>query len=173
MARIASFSTNDGDRVTEEVDTFDWHGLEVRLNPEFSELDLVDFMEEASQVDEKDPRSIGIVKKILQAQVHPDDFQAFWDHTKKVIRPGKQLEALMLASNQLISGATGRPTERPSDSSSGPVATVTSLRGDSSSPESPLSGMDRRVMDRYQGRADIQELILRNAERRSEEQRQG
>jgi hypothetical protein len=170
MARITSFELGDDFARPEghEEDSFDWYGLEVRLNPDFSEVDFMDFINEAGGMDVNDPRSLVILDKVLRAQVHADDYEAFKEHTRRVIRPGKQLEAMLLASNKLMEAVVARPTQQPSDSSSTPGATVTSLKEGSSSQESPLTDMDRRVLNGpMAGRPDIGSLVLRQAERRA------
>jgi len=184
MARIATFG-NDEPTPEVEVDTFEWYGEEIRLNPEFSELDYLDYMEEASTVDERNPRAVTLTKHLLRCQIHPEDFERFWQTTKRKVPAGQQLRVMMEASAQIITVVTGRPTGQPSASSAGPPATVSSLRAESSLPvglppeaeQDLISLRDQRfarlMAENATGRPDIGQVLLRRAEVRSGEQHAG
>ena len=174
MAKLGTFG--DPTAVEEvEPDTFDYFGEEIRLNPDFSEMDYVDFMEHASTIDEKDIRAVTAVKGFIRTMVHQEDFDLLWDTARKKAPKGQQLKHLMETANALLELMTGRPTGLPSASSAGQSATVTSLKPGSSSPESPLTAMDRRVIDRKlaDGRPDTAMAVLMSAEGRQRAQQVG
>ena len=163
MANIASFGTPQAEEV--EPDTFEYFGETIRLNPNFSELDYLDFMEEAGSIDEMSIQAIGVTKRFLKAMVHPDDFGLWWE----VARKNRQgIQDLLVIANKLLTVMTGRPTEAPSGSLAGRQVTTVSSKLDSSSPESPLTDMDRRVIDRKlaEGRPDMANAALMAAEHR-------
>ncbi len=170
MANIADFGTPTAPE--EEPDTFTYFGVTIRLNSSFSELDYVDFMEEAGTLDTQDPRAITATKNFLRRMIHTDDFGLWWDTARKN-RQG--LQGLMETANKLLTVMTGRPTEAPSGSSAGQSPTLVSLKPDSSSPESPLTDMDRRVIDRKleSGRTDLALAVLGAAEGRQRAQQAG
>lgn len=176
MAHIASIgaATVPEER---EPDTFEWYGQEFRTNPDFSELDYLDFAEAAVGVNEKDPRAAAMVKTLLRAQVHPDDFDGFWRHTKKHM-PRAEADNLMRLTQVLMEAFAARPTGAPSGSSSGQAGTGAGSRDVSFSPESPLAAADRltttddpkvaRVVGTIgTGRPDLADAVLRAHENRS------
>lgn len=176
MAHIVSIGS-DVEVQEIEPDTFSWYGRDFRTNPEFSELDYLDFAEAAVGVDERDPRAAAMIKTLLRAQVHPADFDAFWAHTKKAM-PRSEAGNLMRLTQVLMEAFAARPTGRPSDSSSGQASTGAGSRVVSSSPESPLQVADRltttddpkvaRVLGVIgSGRADLGDAVLRAHEQRS------
>jgi len=174
MAKLGSFG--DVTAVEEvEPDTFDYFGVEIRLNPDFSEMDYVDFMDEARGLNELDVRAITAVKDFLRKMVFPDDFDLLWDTARKKAPKGQQLQHLMETANHLLALMTGRPTEAPSVSLAGRPVTTLSSKLDSSSPESPLTAMDLRVIDRRvaEGRTDLANVALMAAEGRQRAQRVG
>lgn len=170
MANIASFGTPRPE--DQEEDTFEYFGEVIRLNPDFSELDYLDFLEEAGGIDEMSVQAVTATKGFLKTMVHPEDFGLWW----QTARRNKQgIQDLMLTANQLLTVMTGRPTEAPSGSSAGRPVTTVSSKLDSSSPESPLTDMDRRVIDRKlaEGRTDTALAVLRSAEHRQRVQQAG
>lgn len=57
--------------------TFDYFGTEIHLIPKrFSELEFIDFMEEASNVDERDPQAAVQVKRMLRLVLPTERSQA-------------------------------------------------------------------------------------------------
>jgi hypothetical protein len=170
VANIASFGAPSTEEV--EADTFDYFGVSIRLNPEFSELDYVDFMEKASVLDTMDPRAITATKDFLRSMVHGEDFDLLWQTARKN-RQG--LQGLMETANKLLTVMTGRPTEAPSGSSTGRPVTVLSSKDGSSSPESPLTAMDRRVIDRRlaEGRPELANAAFMAVEGRQRAQQAG
>ncbi len=106
--------------------TFRYFGEVIRVNPDVSEVDLIDFMDDASRVSVNDPASITIVKTFARSMVHREDFDQFW----MTVRKNRQdSDAVMGVLWKVLDGVTARPTTPPSDSSDGRPAT---------SPPSPL-----------------------------------
>ena len=134
-----------------EVVVFRYFGEEIRVNPDLSELDFVDFMDDASKVDENDSQSWGVMKNFIRAGIHSEDFDRFWGAAK---RNKQGLDDLMKVIIKITEQITERPTERPADSSVGPSNTVRTSRADSYS----------RVLDRLDGRPDLQEMVVQRRE---------
>jgi hypothetical protein len=149
MGSLGSFGTR---REVAEVDTFDWFGREIRTNPHLSDLDLADFMEVAGAIDLEDQKqavaALGVVKQFLRSSVDPEDFEAFWQTGKD---NGQGIADLLQVSMAIVTGASGRPTERPSGSSDGPSITL------ASSPHDAASVAARA----YPDRPDLQVATLR------------
>lgn len=128
MASLGSFGTPR--EVVEVVDTFDYFGSEIRVSPEFGELDLADFMEAAAGLDEDSVDALSLVKRTMRSAVHAEDFDTFW-RLAKANRQGT--EDLMPVLYACVEAVAERPTQRPSDSSDGPSATRALSAVDSSS----------------------------------------
>jgi hypothetical protein len=127
VANLGSFGTKR--EVVE--DTFGWFEHELRVNPQFGELELTDFMEAAADIDDADTaKASAFLKDTFRLAVHPDDFEVFWATAKRERQTIQDLMGLFHAMIQLVSG---RPTQRPSDSSDGPSLTSASSADDSSS----------------------------------------
>jgi hypothetical protein len=119
---------------------FTYFGERIRVNPEVTEVDMIDFLDDAEHVDKNDPKSMLMVKDAARNHVHPEDFARFWELRKKN-RQG--VEQLMGTIWQIVGGITGRPTGRPSDSSDGPPATRPNSAATSSPPAGDLSDRDK------------------------------
>lgn len=100
--------------------SFRYFGDTVRVNPELTEIAVMDFFDEADKVGKTDPRAMLIVKQFARDSIHPDDFVKFWASVKV---HGQDTEDVMKLLWQVLEGVTARPTGRPSDSSGGPTAT--------------------------------------------------
>lgn len=138
----------------EELDvTFGWFGEDIRVNPELSELDIIDFAESAMHVDEDSEEAITLIKRTMRLYIHADDFDRFWAlSSRKRVR----VETLMLTMNRITELVSGRPTGPLSDSSPGQPTTVESLKEDSSS----------RAMRRLEseGRPDLALVVVQRQE---------
>jgi hypothetical protein len=117
--------------------SFRYFGDTIRVNPELTEIAVMDFFDEAEKVGKTDPRAMLIIKRFAEDSIHPQDFAKFWALVKS---HGQDTEDVMGLLWKVLEGVTARPTGRPSDSSAGP--TVTS----SASPvtSSPLDSDQRR-----------------------------
>lgn len=132
-------------------DTFGWMGEEFRIHPDFTDLNLVKFMEKAVHIDENDEATaMDLVQGQLGGIVHPDDWTRFLDVSIKNRQGYRDLMELMKGLNEALAG---RPTKRPSDSPSGRRKTG----GKSKGPSSGRGGQARRVIDRLdaEGRPDL------------------
>jgi len=111
------------------IASFGYYGATIRVNPNLSEVSVMDFLEQADTIGASDPRTMVVVKKWIRANIHPDDFDKFW---KLVNDHGVGTDDLMRLMWKILEGVTARPTGRPSDSSDGPTVT-TSASPDTSS----------------------------------------
>jgi hypothetical protein len=128
VADLGSFGTP---REAAEPDTFGWFEHTLRSNPDFTELEVADFLESAAKVDEANiSEAMALLKGTFRMVVHPDDFDTFWSTAK---RERQGVDDLMGVLYAVVEAVTDRPTERPSDSSDGPTRTAPTSAGDSSS----------------------------------------
>lgn len=131
-------------------DTFGWMGEVFRVHPEFTDLNLVRFIERAVDIDEEDEaEAMKLVRSQFGGIVHPDDYIAFLDVSIANRQTATDLLGLMKGLNEAYAG---RPTKRPSDSRSGRRKT-----GGRSKAGSSKQGTARRVIDRLadEGRPDL------------------
>lgn len=150
MAKIGSFGKTRG----AVEDTFDYFGEEVRIHPDYTALLVTEFLDGVAHLDETDPDAAVALKNFSRQFVHPDDFDRFW----QLALSNRQDASDLMEVYQAIGAAlTGRPTQRPSDSSDGPPSTE---------PKS-LDGSLVRGLDRYEGRADLQQGLVLAFESRS------
>jgi hypothetical protein len=167
--RIADFGGEGYDITT--IDTFGWYGEDIRTNPDFTPLDLIDLAEEL-EATQKDATSLqaqlalpGMIKRQLRMIIHPGDFDKFWSIAKeKRIGP----ETLMVVMEKVIEYITGRPTQQQSDSGNGLRNTTTSSESTRNAPVSPLSALEERVAEReMSGRPDLRLALVNIAEHRN------
>ena len=131
MADLGSFGTPKAPLDPEQVDSFDWFGARVRVLPEFGELDLVDFFDSASRIEDTDTaQAMAALKGVFRECIDPEDFDTFWSTAK---RERQGVEDLMEVVMAVVEAVTDRPTVRPSDSSAGPSRTSATSAGASSS----------------------------------------
>lgn len=139
--------------VAEEI-TFSYFGATIRVNPEYSELDLVDFVEAGSTVDEKNPQAIILIKTFYRSVIHPDDFETFWQLAK---RNRQDVAKLAKTYAKIVEGLTDRPTSPPSDSSDGRPKTATTSTGAAWTDFTPEG---RQAMATLRGRPDLQRHVV-------------
>jgi hypothetical protein len=153
MARDLGEVTDPVEEV-EEI-TFPYFGQTIRVNPVYSELDLLDFVEAGTSLDEKDPKAVMLIKTFFRTVVHPEDFEQFWA-AAKANRQG--VEKLAATYGRIVAGLTDRPTQPPSGSSDGrPPTATTSTDGDWTGAFSPEG---RRALSILNGRADLQRHVV-------------
>ena len=134
---------------------FGYFGETIRINPGFSELDLIDFFEVAGRVDNADMmEAAAALKGFCRALIHPADFDLFWS-TAKTHR--QDTDAMLGVVKAVIEVATARPTPGPSASSDGPANPATRR----SSPAGSSSPATRRAINQLHGRPDLQVTVLR------------
>jgi hypothetical protein len=112
---------------------FRWLGQEFRVNPDLTDVTVIDLFEQAQSVKVDDPRQYELAKDYVREHIHPDDFDRLWD---AVVDNRKSVSDLMTLCWQILDKVTARPTGRPSDSSGGPPAT---------SPSSPAGSSVRDI----------------------------
>lgn len=115
MPNLGSFG-KPADAAGAEVDSFDFHGEQIRVVAEFSELEYIDLMERVGGMDEDDPRSLGAVKDLFRLLILPEDLERFWS-TAKANRYTSVERHLMPVFVGLMEALTDRPTRLLSDSS--------------------------------------------------------
>lgn len=116
--------------------SFRYYGETIRVNPELTEIAVMDFFDEADKVKTTDARSMLIVKQFARDSIHPEDFDEFWALVKQ---HGGDTESVMTLMFKLLEGITARPTGRPSGSSGGPTATSSGSPVTSSLPDADQS----------------------------------
>lgn len=129
LRNLGSFGTKT--EGPEEAE-FSYFGTTVRTNPTISTLDVVDFLEEASAMDDDDPRGVLVVKKFLRKLIHEKDFDTLWETARA---NGQDMSDLMDLARSVTEGIVKRPTGPQSDSSETRPKTDTSSEADSSSME--------------------------------------
>jgi hypothetical protein len=144
--------------------TFGYFGLVIRVHPEASDLELVDFMLAAGSIDEGDEvKGSQALGRYLKGLVHPDDWDTFWAAAKG---NRQTLTDLMQTAHAVIEAVSGFPTTQPSGSSTGRRSTGRRSRGGSSSVERGQRET-RRAMQLLQGRPDLQLVVAEAAEARA------
>lgn len=141
---------------SDETDSFDYFGADVRVHPEFGELTVFDWAEDVGALDSEDPRAAAAVKSLMRRVVHPADFEVFWALALQHRQTNDELAKLMSA---IVEALTGRPTQRPSDSPAGRPSTV---------PNS-VAAASMRAQQRLEaeGRPDLAVAVLRAREART------
>jgi hypothetical protein len=160
--KIGSFGDPAGEAEVEEM-TFDYFGEELRVHPDLTDAELVDWLEQAATVKEDDPKAGALVKDFLRACVHPEDFEKFWTLGK---RHRQSVEDRMKVANALLEAVTDRPTERPSGSPPGRGRTGMSSTADFASAAARRRADALEVKRRLEatGRADLAVAALRHIE---------
>jgi hypothetical protein len=140
MARsLGTFGVTHDD-VSDDFDTFNWFGSDVKVVTAVNEVELVDVMEQASAVDVTDLASMKVIKDLFRLIIPSDDFDEFWLVAKEKRQTIADLAQLF---QSLLSEVVDRPTRQPSDSSAGLLTT-----GESSQPSSTVTAS--------RGRPDLQ-----------------
>lgn len=140
---------------------FGYFGLVLRVNPDATDLDLVEFLMTADSIDQLDEvKGTIAIGRYLRALVHPEDWDVFWS-TAKGNR--QNLTDLMLTTHAIIAAVAAFPTGQPSDSSTGPSSTGRRLKGGYSS-AGPARRDTTRALTLLKGRPDLQSAVLRAAE---------
>lgn len=106
-----------------DPDTFEWFGSTVRVIPEVNEVELIDLMDTARDLDAAGLAGLAALKDAFRMLIHPEDFDAFWMAAKANRQKTADLAEVFQV---LVQGATDRPTQKPSDSSAGPLVTAAS-----------------------------------------------
>lgn len=132
---------------------FLYFGHRLRVNPDLTEIEVIDLLEEAQQVDVKDPRSMTMTKDYARAHVHEDDFDEFWDLVKA---NHQDTSAVMITCWKILDGITANPTGGQSGSSDGQPVTKPSSPRTSSPPASDRSPREAYLshIERFEAMTD-------------------
>lgn len=126
MANLGSYGTARAASES-EPDDFDYFGATIRVTPEVNEVDIVDFMDAARTMEGDGLLGIAVIKDGLKMLVHGEDFAEFWRLARANRQRVEDLSALFLALGRpVVENSTELPTQRPTDSSGGPLPTPTS-----------------------------------------------
>lgn len=150
MARIDVGATSHAD--TDPL-TFDYFGEELRVSPDLTDADLLDFLEMQSDLAADDPKAGPIVKAFLRTVIHADDFDRFWALGKQ---HRQSVEERSTTAFKLIEAAVKTPTAQPSGSLGGLPKT------DGNSTDDSSLRAQRRLEEK--GRADLAVAVLQRRE---------
>jgi len=129
---------------------FRWHGSAIRVNPDYSDLDFIEFLDEAASVDAAD--TVGAQRAtmaFLRSQVHPED----WDRFRVLNRAHhQQFKDLMELAAAIVVWHTRFPTGQRSGSPPGPVST------EARSPDAYSSAVTASMRE-LKGRPDLKMFI--------------
>jgi len=139
--------------------TFGWFGHTLRVNPGAGELEMVDFMRKASKLDigedvenmTNNVEALEVTMGFLERQIHPDDWEVFWDLAKTNRQSTKDLLEVSYAITEKVAAF---PTGPPTDSSDG--QSTTGMRSSDGS-----SSLATRALDLLPGRPDLQAAVIR------------
>jgi hypothetical protein len=131
--------------------TFGWFGRQLRVNPGAGELELVEFLVEADEIDvgetdmdlEASLPAMRATFKFLKAQIHPDDWPVFFD-LAKVNRQSTM--DLMKVAMLIVDKLSAFPTGPSAVSGAGTGPTSPSATDGSPSPVSAASALTRRAL---------------------------
>jgi len=129
--------------------TFGYLGSVIRTNPRLTDVAVMRLVGRLTDAEQMSGRqAVAAFGNILEALIHPDDVEQFWEVAE---RERQTLDDLADTIEQILSGVTDRPTQRPSGSSGGPQPTTASSPDDSSS----------RVLTLLKDRPDLAVLVTR------------
>jgi hypothetical protein len=127
--------------------TFGYFGATLRVNPDLSDVAVMDLFAEMGDAGEDPAKGMGALRAVAATLVHPDDVDELW----RLVKTNRQtIEDVGTLAAKLIEAVTDRPTLQPSDSSAGLSNTDTSSTDDSSS----------RALRALRGRPDLQVAVL-------------
>ena len=129
--------------------TFGYFGQMMRAHPDAGELSYIDFLGKALEVDEEDEaEGYKLTMEFLKQQVHPDDWDVFWQTAKENRQTVKDI---MQVSQKILEEVSGFPTGQPSDSpASQPKRSRKSKAVSSSTPA---------VFRHMKGRPDLKQAV--------------
>lgn len=166
MAKQVQFLGDFGESHADLEYTFGWFGKEMRMHPEAGQLDYMEFIGKAIDVDEEDVKvGYELTMQFLKKQVHPDDWADFWELAKK---HRQTTEDLMVTSQKLLAAASGFPTEQPSTSSPSPRQPTKKSKARSSSTRAAPSrvatskkdNVIQAAFNQLEGRPDLKRAVV-------------
>lgn len=132
----------------------DFYGEKFTLVEKVGDYALMEFAESAERVDSESLAGLAAIMRLLKAAIPEADWPRFQATARK---NRASVDVCMELVMVLFEQEAARPTGRPSDSSGGPRIIEPNFTGGSSSP----------VIDRLNGRPDLQLMVLRAQEARS------
>lgn len=143
----------------DEIDaTFEYFGLVVRVNPSAGDLELMEFLMEAAEVEEVDQRkSMATISRYLKGLVHPDDWDTFWRQAKA---HRQNIDDLMSLGQKIIESVSGFPTEQRSPSSGGRSKTTQRSKAASPSQDGSRKADVERALALVPHRPDLKEIFV-------------
>lgn len=155
--------------------TFDYFGVVIRVNPTASDLDLVGFMLEAADVEERDEqKSIQATARYLKGLIHVDDWDTFWRQAKA---NRQMLPDLLLLGEGIVEAVAEIPSQPSTGSSGGRRTTDSKSKAASSSRRASRSRVkpsDARTVETVRAlelvpetRPDIKEFVIQAHEARA------
>lgn len=127
----------DGETRDELDIAFRYFGTAIRVHPDLTDAVVVELFRTVTTLDKTPERGLELVDLYVTTLVHPDDHGMF----REVMRAERvNIADLTTLGGRLLETLTGRPFQRPSDSSDGPRATDTSSEDDVYSEALRLTG---------------------------------
>lgn len=135
--------------------TFTWFGSTIRVGPNAGDLELLDFLAKARELDEGDEvGGMELTVEFLKKQIDERDWTLFMERAKE---NNQLMKDLLQVSRDIVTAVTIFPTGRPSDSSSGQPPTDAKSMDDSSLPAA--TRVARRAMTILSGRPDLKMAV--------------
>jgi len=159
MASIGSLGT-----IRDALDLdFEYFGVVVRVNPDLTDLNQIEFLENASSIDESNAtRGMLAIGTYLRDLVHPDDWDVFWRASKA---NRQQLDDLMQTAHAIVEAVSGFPTGRLSGSSAGQSTTKPRSGAGTSSArragrrQAAIEADTRAALSMVEGRPDLKVVV--------------
>lgn len=123
-------------------DSFGYFGARIRLNPDLTDLTLIKVMRARRDINEDSTGAdaLDATEGLLAAMLHSEDVAPFWDLVESNRQDTDDLGDLV---EKLVTVVSGRPTKRPSSSSTGRASTGERSGAGSSSPGERLEAQGR------------------------------
>lgn len=146
---VEMFGNNKSLQEAFAVAEVEFFGEKFRLVEVANDFALMEWSEAAENVEANSIAAHAATYRLLQESIHPDDWQRFRLHAR---RNKADATSLMPVVAAVWNQSTDRPTSLPADSSA----------GHQNMPESFVSPPADPVMDRFDGRPDMQLAVLRS-----------
>lgn len=144
--------------------TFEYFGVVVRINPDAGDLELMEFLMEAAEVEEVDQRkSMGAISRYLRGLIHPDDWATFWQAAKG---NRQTMDDLMALGQKIVEEVSGFPTEQRSPSTGGRASTKPKSKAASISRAGSRTADVEKALALVPDRPDLKEVFVMAEEAR-------
>jgi hypothetical protein len=132
--------------------SFTFYGERIRVHPDLSETQLIDFLDDAQSIPAGSPREMTVVKEWMRTMVHPGDFETFWGVGKAQHYDSTDW---IRSAWTIIDRIAARPTGPLSDSSDGRQETRPNAPATSSVPDDdPLRARFLKHIERFEAMKD-------------------